>query len=316
MESLLALHSDRFTAGVSPALGGSLVYFSPAGHKDVEFVRPTMVRALAENSIRDTAGYPLVPYSNRIGDGRFRFEDVAYQLDLNSAIPMHPIHGLGWLRGWNVRNFKSVRNGQKSTGSRLTLALTHVASGQTDKAWPWSFEAVQSFELDDERLRWSIAVTNRDTRAMPAGIGMHPFFPKSATTEVRIPVKSVWRNDTRMLPLGRTPLPSEWSFATRRPVGELNVDNCFGGWSGDALIVWPERGWGLALHADGVFGHLVVFTSPARDNIAIEPVTHANNAVNLKDTYNDTGLVVLQPGETLSGAFTMRPLAAGELDGA
>jgi aldose 1-epimerase len=316
MDLLLALNSGRFTAGVSPLLGGSLVYFSLADDRGIEFVRPTLVRALAEKNVRNTAGYPLVPYSNRIGDGRFRFEDVAYQLDVNSSIPMHPIHGLGWLRGWNVRNFKSVRTARASTESRVTLALTHVASGDADRAWPWSFEAVQNFELDDERLRWSIALTNRDTRAMPAGIGMHPFFPKTAHTEVRFPVKSVWRNNDRMLPLGRTPVPAEWNFAARRPVGELNVDNCFGGWSREATIIWPEQRWGVAIRADDVFSHLVVYTTPARDNIAIEPISHANNAVNLKDTYNDTGLVVLEPGETLSGAFTMRPLAGAQIDAA
>jgi aldose 1-epimerase len=129
-------------------------------------------------------------------------------------------------------------------------------------------------------------------------------------------VKSVWRNNDRMLPLGRTPVPAEWNFAARRPVGELNVDNCFGGWSREATIIWPEQRWGVAIRADDVFSHLVVYTTPARDNIAIEPISHANNAVNLKDTYNDTGLVVLEPGETLSGAFTMRPLAGAQIDAA
>jgi aldose 1-epimerase len=314
MESLLALNSGRFAAGVSPALGGTLAYFGFLEDKAVDFVRPTLARALAERDVRSTSGYPLVPYSNRIGEGRFRFEDVSYKLDLNSVIPMHPIHGVGWLRPWSVRNVKSVRTGQQTMIGRVTLALTHVASGPNDRAWPWSFEALQNFELDDDQLRWGIAVTNRDTRAMPAGIGMHPFFPKTPATEVRFAARSVWRNNDRMLPLGRTPVPPEWNFTARRPTAELNVDNCFGGWSGGAQIVWPERGWGLQIDADPVFGHLVVFTTPARDSIAIEPISHANNAVNLVHEYNDTGLVALQPGQTLSGSFTMRPLTAEQLD--
>ncbi|MBK7473527.1 MAG: hypothetical protein IPI73_25735 [Betaproteobacteria bacterium] len=47
------------------------------------------------------------------------------------------------------------------------------------------------------------------------------------------------------------------------------------------MLAWPERGWGLRLVASEPFGHLVVFTSPARESIAIEPVSHANNAVNM-----------------------------------
>ena len=96
MNSLIALVSGRFTAGVSPALGGSLVYFCLAGSSPVDFVRPTTARALTERNVRGTSGYPLVPYSNRIADGRFRFEQVNYRLDVNSALPFHPLHGLVW----------------------------------------------------------------------------------------------------------------------------------------------------------------------------------------------------------------------------
>lgn len=309
MDSPILLASQRFTVGIAPKLGGTLLWFGTTGEAATEFVRPTPVRALAEHNARATAGYPLVPYSNRIGDGRFRFEGVDYHLERNTSIPLHPIHGLGCIRPWNLRNLKTVRTAEGATTSRAMLAFTHVSRGESDRAWPWSFEAIQNYELDDEKLRWSLSITNRDTRSMPAGIGMHPFFPKSPRMAIQFGAKSVWRNDDRMLPLGRTPVPAEWNFSDARSVADLDVDNCFGGWSGSARLVWPERGWALALVADHVFGHLVVFTSPARDSIAVEPVSHANNALNLVDRYSDTGLVVLAPGETLAGAFTMTPTA-------
>ena len=307
-ESLIALSSSRFTAGICPHLGGSLVYFSLADATAVDFVRPTTARALAERNVRQTSGYPLVPYSNRIGDGRFRIDDVNYRLDVNSTTPLHPIHGVGWVRPWNVRNIKSIRTAQGTLISRVTLALTHIASGESDKAWPWSFEAIQNYDLDDERLRWGISVTNRDICPMPAGIGMHPFFAKSPRMEVEFAARSAWRNDARVLPLGRTPVPAEWNFAQLRTIADLDVNNCFEGWSGHARIVWPDRGWGLAIAADKVFGHLVVFTSPGLDSIALEPTSHVNNALNLCDRYTDAGMQVLAPGETLSGTFTMSPI--------
>lgn len=307
MNSLIALTSARFTAGVSPALGGSLVYFGLANSSPIDFVRPTTARALTERNVRGTSGYPLVPYSNRIADGRFRFEQVNYRLDVNSALPFHPIHGLGWIRPWSVRNIKSVRTAQQTTASRLTLALTHMAKSEFDSAWPWSFEAIQNFDLDDERLRWSISVTNCDSRLMPAGIGLHPFFAKSPLMELEFGAKAAWRNDVRALPMGRSPVPPEWNFKTARQISELEINNCFEGWTGDARIVWPEHGWSVALAADKTFGHLVVYTTPERDNIAIEPTSHANNALNLVERYSDSAMHVLAPGETLSGAFTISP---------
>jgi aldose 1-epimerase len=48
----------------------------------------------------------------------------------------------------------------------------------------------------------------------------------------------------------------------------------------------------------------VVFTTPERSDIAIEPVSHVNNALHMLATTGVTaaelGVVVLQPGETFS----------------
>ncbi|MEO7761976.1 MAG: aldose 1-epimerase [Casimicrobiaceae bacterium] len=300
MDSLIALTSRRYVAAVSPGLGGSLAYFGTADVQAFDFVRPTPVRAYADQNVRASAGYPLLPYSNRIGNGRFRFEGVDYLLDINSPIPIHPIHGLGWIREWTVAS---------TSANRVELTLGHITTGAADRAWPWSFTATQTFDLDDDRLQWSLTLTNRDTRPMPAGIGMHPFFPKPPQTEVQFATKAVWHNDVRMLPTTRTEVVPEWDFKSLRQVGDLAVDNCFAGWSRTAQIVWPDRGYSLAIEASEVLGHLVVFTSPTRDSIALEPISHANNAVNLAAPFDDTGLVILAPGEMLSGNFTMHPAA-------
>jgi aldose 1-epimerase len=191
----------------------------------------------------------------------------------------------------------------------VSLAFTHVAHGSNDPDWPWSFDAAQTIALDDTGLHLTLTLTNRDTRPMPAGIGLHPFFPKSPKMELQFEAGNVWLNDARMLPKERAALPREWNFATQRPVADLTVDNCFAGWSRAALLTWPERAWALRLTASEAFGHLVVFTSPARDSIAIEPVSHANDAVNLAATRDDTGLVILAPGAALSGTLTISPFS-------
>jgi aldose 1-epimerase len=305
MNPPLVLASRRFTVGLMPDLGGALLYFATTREPLVDFVRPTAARTLAERKVRGTSGYPMVPYSNRIGDGRFVFQGRDVALATNSDVSTHPLHGLGWLHPWEVA---------EATPQRAVLALSHVPAGPTDAEWPWSFEARQTFDLDDKRLSWSLALTNRDAQPMPAGFGMHPFFPKTPRTEVRFAADGVWRNDERMLPMSRTGVPAEWDFRNARPVAELAVDNCFAGWSHTADIAWPELGWCLALAADEMFGHLVVYTSPARDSIAIEPITHVNNAVNLAAQHADTGLVVLAPGATLTGGFTLTPYPLEKTD--
>ena len=45
---------------------------------------------------------------------------------------------------------------------------------------------------------------------------------------------------------------------------------------------------------------LVVFTNDRRDFVAIEPVSHVNNAVNMEASATDTGLQILQPGQSMT----------------
>jgi aldose 1-epimerase len=54
---------------------------------------------------------------------------------------------------------------------------------------------------------------------------------------------------------------------------------------------------------------LVVFTTPTLDAVAIEPVSHVNNAINLMcssgATAEDMGVCVLQPGESMSAEMSI-----------
>ena len=147
---------------------------------------------------------------------------------------------------------------------------------------------------------------------MPAGIGLHPFFPKTPATRLRFAADAVWTSDRRMLPESRVAVPPAFDFTSMRAVDALDVDNCFDGWGRGAVIEWPERKWGMALEASKAFGHLVVFTGPGRNAIAVEPVSHVNNALNLAAVRNDTGLVDLGPGDTLEGTVRFAPFALGD----
>ena len=50
----------------------------------------------------DAASFPLVPYVNRIRDGRFTFRGREVRLAPNMAGDPSPLHGQGWLSPWTV----------------------------------------------------------------------------------------------------------------------------------------------------------------------------------------------------------------------
>ena len=84
----------------------------------------------------------------------------------------------------------------------------------------------------------------------------------------------------------------------------LDVDHCFDGWSGVATL----RDELLATTIRSNLRRVVVFTTPSRDTVAIEPVSHVNNAINLVAAGADAdalGLHTLQPGETLTAQMSI-----------
>ncbi len=86
----------------------------------------------------------------------------------------------------------------------------------------------------------------------------------------------------------------------------LDLDHCFDGWRGEAVLSDAR----LRIRLASNLSRLVVFTNPARDTVAIEPVSHVNNAVNLLGqegmTADALGLKVLLPGESMTATMAIR----------
>jgi len=118
-------------------------------------------------------------------------------------------------------------------------------------------------------------------------------------------VDRVWLRDARNLPNDLVAVPDDWNFSTGpKRLAALDLDYCFTGFGGKATMHWPETGIRLLIEADGIFGHLVVFVPPGENFVCVEPVSNVTNAVHqLAGGRTDTGLKILEPGETLSGAM-------------
>lgn len=86
----------------------------------------------------------------------------------------------------------------------------------------------------------------------------------------------------------------------------LNIDHCFEGWTGAVLLQDAL----LRTSIRSSLQRLVVFTNPNRDFVAIEPVSHVNNAVQLAaraDLSADAlGLRELQPGESMTASMHLQ----------
>jgi aldose 1-epimerase len=237
--------------------------------------------------------FPLLPYGNRLGHGRFQWSGIDYTLEPNFGDSPHTIHGVGWRRAWAV---------EANTPSAIILTLDHYP----DPAWPFAFSASLRYTLSNSVLTTDIRITNRHAAPAPAAIGVHPFFPKSHDPSLRFNATGAWQNGADSLPATHAPPPAAWQHTTPRLERDSQLDNCFTGWDGTADIhAGPAS---LRIEASPVFRHLQVFTPSWADFFCVEPISHVPDAINRSDLPPEQAMHVLQPNATLAGTVRFIPI--------
>lgn len=273
----MQLRAGHYELDVLPELGGAVGRFDWQG-------RP-LFRPGRGPSPLDTGCFPLVPFSNRIGSGRFRFRGSEVVIPPNAPAldPRNPIHGFGWLSAWTVL---------ERSGRSATLEHRHGAA-----AWPWDYGAVQRFELGEEGLRISLAITNLSERPMPAGLGLHPYFPKGADTRYCGLHRHEWHNDSAGLPTECSDAGSPIDWWDGTSVGSRSVDTIYTGRHGPLSIIWPGAGAILEMRPARNLPMTVVYVPEGQDYFCVEPVSHLTDAV--ARCHASGPMRIIPPGKTM-----------------
>ncbi len=286
----LALTHGRLRAVVRPDLGGSLqslIYCGLAGDVPVLRVPPAVI-----HGVRDMGSFPLVPFSNRVAKAQLQWMGTDHPIIKMGTTEEHAMHGVVWQRPWEVL---------EASDDFAMLSHEHKA----DSAWPFAFDVSQVFKLDGSTLNLTLSITNQAPNSAPVGLGWHPYFAKRAGAHIRFDATSRWEMNAEKLP---TVLQATPHIAS--PCADLDIDNCFEGWTGVAEL----RDQCIRTRIESNLPRLVVYTKPSIDCIAIEPVSHANNAINLAGAnaaeLERLGVRVLASGETFSAQMSITVEAA------
>lgn len=272
---MIELRAGRLRCELLPGLGGCIAGF---WRDAAPVLRSTPPGELA--TARQSGGYALVPFSNRIAHASLVWQGTQHPLVRNNGDEPHAIHGVGWQRAWEVLD---------SDGSSAMLAFEH----RPDASWPFAFDCSHTLRLTSEALELTLAVTNQSGQAAPMGLGWHPWFVKRPGAHLRFAASGRWEMGADKLPTGRSACSGLDLDGER-----IDVDHCYDGWDGVAQL----RDAVMRVRVESQLTRLVVFTEPSRDVIAIEPVSHVNNAVHLAAAGvppAELGLTVLQPGESM-----------------
>lgn len=270
----IKLSNGSVVCRILPELGGALLSLEIGG---VPVLRSSPDEP---RDILQTASFPLVPFNNRIADGRFDFGGQQITLPADPAAPPDAHHGHGWRRTWQV-----VSNGN----DYAELAFVHESG-----AWPWRYRAVQRVQLLGDGLELVLTVANLSDRSMPCGFGFHPYFAMSRDSYLAVHAPSRLCPDKRGIPAVESAgLIGKHQLADLQISDDLLLDD-----TGQVRV--GTNDWELTLTAIEAVGWQ--FYLPAdRAYFCLEPVSHRPDSFNLPEP-----IETIEPGSFRDWHFTVR----------
>ena len=278
---------------VAVEVGGGLREYRVDGFDVIDGYGPEELATAAR-------GVPLLPWPNRLRDGRYEFAGETHQLPLTEPARRNALHGLTRWSSWQVSEHAADH-----------VVLSHVLHPQP--GYPYTLDLSVGYSLSAAGLRVVITGRNLGPTPAPFGAGQHPYIRVDEglidTALLRAPAALRFRSDRRQIPVGE-PVPVRGKYDLRRGLrlGARRLDTAFTGLArdadGPARVVMTGRRRRVTVWQDAAFEHLMLFTgdtlTPAerRRGLGVEPMTCAPNAFQ-----NGIGLRILEPGEACTASW-------------
>ena len=249
-------------------------------------------------------GQLLVPWPNRLEDGRYDFDGRAHQLPLNELENRNAIHGLVRWSAWDVSERAPDR-----------LVLEHTLRAQP--GYPFTLGLRVEYALGERGLSVRTTATNLGDQSCPYGYGAHPYLapgvPRVDAATLHVPARTRLLSDDRSLPRGRAEVAdSEFDFRSPRAIGPTVLDTCYTDLERDEdgrarIELHEPAGRGVALWLDDRHDYVMVFSGDplpdvARRSLAVEPMTCPPNAFRTGES-----LVELAPGSSFESEWGIDP---------
>ena len=279
-------------------VGGGIRSYSARG-RDVIYGYP------AEEMCSAGRGQVLMPWPNRVGDGRYEFGGRQQQLALSEPEHSNAIHGLVRWVPWSARVVAADR-----------VVLVYDLLPQP--GYPYFLELSIEYQLAEDGLRVRTTARNSGPRPCPFGSGAHPYLTAGTAVVddslLRAPGSTVLLSDDRGIPEGQQPVDdTEFDFRRPRPIGSLRLDHCFTDLVRDrdglarVELAAPGDDAGAVLWMDAAYTHLMLFTGDPlpqieRRSLAVEPMTCPPDAFR-----SGIGVVTLEPGGSWVGEWGITP---------
>ncbi len=244
-------------------------------------------------------GAKLLPFPNRIKEGKFFFRNKLYHLPRNYTWEGNAAHGFVYDKPFRLVE----RNTSEEWGEVL---FSYEYSGDYP-GYPFPFTVHIHYRLQRETgFVCETRVRNGGEEEMPLGDGWHPFFTFGDSVNqllLRFPARKQILLNHKLIPTGEKREFKDYQEFT--PFGDRHFDSCF--LLNDqaerqrielrhqqedlTIVLWQEVG-------PGKYNYLQIYTPPERTSVALEPMTCNVDAFN-----NGEGLIILKPGDEFRARY-------------
>ena len=249
-------------------------------------------------------GQLLMPWPNRIRDGRYSFGGMDFQLGLSEAKLHNASHGLARWAAWTVVEHTSN-----------SVSLTYRVMAQS--GYPWTLDLHVLYDVGAEGLTVTQTATNLSPEPAPYASGAHPYLSVGVQRPgsidrllLTVPAGTRTLTDDQLIPTETVPVDEEHDFRHGKLVGEKVLNEAFGALDrvdgiATASLVDPDTGEGVELWVDEHISWLLLFTGdevPGRERqgLAVEPMTAPADAFN-----SGVDLVTLAPAGDTGDEFSV-----------
>jgi aldose 1-epimerase len=253
-------------------------------------------------------GQLLVPWPNRLRDGRYDFEGETHQVPLSEPDKQNAIHGFLRWESWQVAD--------RADDRVVVEHMLHPRAG-----YPFALHTAVEYRVGAAGLRATVTATNLGDRGCPYGMGVHPYLrvdeDRVDSYWIESPANTLLTSDGRAIPTGVADVTGTvYDFRSPRRVGDTVIDTAFTDVprepDGRAWVrAWnSDRSHGVGIWMDERYPYYMVFTGDSlpdrgerRRSLAVEPMTCAPNAF-----ASGEGLLTLAAGESVVSSWGIAPL--------
>lgn len=168
--------------------------------------------------------------------------------------------------------------------------------------FPYKGRFTVLLEAEKEGLCWTFSIENQDEDAFSYSLALHPFFKKDGLRRIFVDVTDEMLNTEEKIPTGEL----RSTGAIDLEVDKVDMDTVFmAAPTFKAELEYED--FRMLLSASEDFRHVVVYSSPDKDFICIEPQTGSTDAHNLhaKGFVRQASLIILPAGKKKESFFSI-----------